>query len=115
MNTRHSSHLVVERRLYRVEIVRANGDERSAATDVEVQLVLKIQEATSQFLSANAPIVHVVIHVDVTENSTHDIRTNHLRPKFRAPSLYLRFLTHKHLDALLLGLDCAVHLQITPV
>lgn len=114
MKTCRSAHLVVERGLHRVEVVRADGDERSAATDVEVQLVLQIQETTGQFLFPRALVVHIVRHMDVAENSTHDVGADRLRVDSGTLSSYLRLLTHVHLDALVLGLNSAVHLQLTP-
>ena len=113
MKTCSSTHLVVERGLHGVEVVRANGDQRSAATNVEVQLVLQIQEATGQCLSPCTPIVDIVRHMDVAEYSAHDVGADHLRVESGVLSSYLRLLTHIHLDALLLGLDSAVHLQLT--
>lgn len=74
-----TAHLVVERRLHRIEVVRSDGDQRSATTNVEVQLVLKIKEARGERTARDTPVVDVVSHMNVSENSTHHIGTDHLR------------------------------------
>ena len=74
-----TAHLVVERRLHRIEVVRSDGDQRSATTNVEVQLVLKIKEARGERAARDALVVDIVSHMNVPENSARHIGTDHLR------------------------------------
>lgn len=74
-----TAHLVVEGRLHGIEVVRSDGNQRSATTNVEVQLVLQIKETRGERTARDTPVVDVVSHMNVSENSAHHIRTDHLR------------------------------------
>ena len=52
-----------------------------------------------------------MIHVDVAENSTDDVRTNKLVMR-KYNEYYLGILLHVHLNSSLSGLQSAVHLQV---
>ena len=87
---------VVEGRLHGVEIVRSDGHQVATTTDVQMQFVLQIEEAGKlrEMAEGHLLVVHVVVHVNVTKNSAHDIGTNQLPLKTATDITFVSFSTN---------------------
>lgn len=63
-----------------IQVVSTDGNEVSSTTNVEVELILKIQEArdTMEKSQQSILVVSVVVEVDVSQDSTDDVGADSL-------------------------------------
>lgn len=105
--------LIVEWRFNRVEIVSTDGNKITTTANIEMQLILKIEETNNENKYFVLPIVYIMIHMDVTQNSTNNIRTNKLQ-LIHAKLSNICFFLDIHFDTFLFRLNSTVYLEIKP-
>lgn len=105
--------LIEEWRFNRVKIVSTNGDEITTTANIEMQFILKIEETKNENEYYLLPIVYIMIHMDVTQNSTNNVRADKLQ-LIHIKLAYVCFFLDIHFDTFLFRLKSTVYLQIKP-
>ena len=85
---------VVEGRLHRIEVVGSDGHQVATTTDVQMQFILKVQEADGEGSEHGLLVVDVVVHVNVAKNRANDVGTNLLASETENNNTFVSFSTN---------------------